>query len=658
VDDSDATSGADLIAHTGCSLYKLILMSSIAELSGDYTYEEESDMYDLHIVDEQENEEEVTENEEEETDVADELDVANTGSKVNMSDDPLRLYLNSIGEFPLLSKQEEIKAAKDIDRTRHAFLSDALQSRFVLENVTAVFRKVLQKKLRIDREMKFGKISKPMRARLRIMLAANLHTLEGMMNMNKADYREALSKKGRRKKRVRRETWSRLGRRHRRAVPLVEESKIATRTVEDLIPGLKARSEMVDDLTAQIEQSKALGGDESEREVLLQQRRTLLRWAQETPTSLRNRVQRTEEKRNAYYDARHGLTNHNLRLVVKIAKKYRWRGLEYIDLINEGNLGLMRAVDGYEWKRGNKFSTYATWWIEQAIKRAIADKSRTIRAPVHEIGVMGKVSNTRKRLLQELGRNPTRKEIAEELGITKEDVRLADSANKRPVSIDQSDKSIDDDPYKDFIADPTSTDARQSSEFAVDHKALRARLESLFNRALDYRERRIVRLRRGLEDGFEHTLKDVGSVFKITRERVRQLERRGVKKLKNVSPVQFQEFFDDFKPPKIPEGSGIEKGRRGGLVGGNGTSEEEMPSEPLEQMVLSKMRALPKGATRSAQEISHFLFLSGVNRRQVAQCFITLRRDGLVEGSGKSPMQYSLTELGWKKPDIEGNGED
>lgn|GEM_PF-308980 len=658
MDDSDATSGADLIAHTGCSLYKLILMSSIAELSGDYTYEEESDMYDLHIVDEQENEEEVTENEEEETDVADELDVANTGSKVNMSDDPLRLYLNSIGEFPLLSKQEEIKAAKDIDRTRHAFLSDALQSRFVLENVTAVFRKVLQKKLRIDREMKFGKISKPMRARLRIMLAANLHTLEGMMNMNKADYREALSKKGRRKKRVRRETWSRLGRRHRRAVPLVEESKIATRTVEDLIPGLKARSEMVDDLTAQIEQSKALGGDESEREVLLQQRRTLLRWAQETPTSLRNRVQRTEEKRNAYYDARHGLTNHNLRLVVKIAKKYRWRGLEYIDLINEGNLGLMRAVDGYEWKRGNKFSTYATWWIEQAIKRAIADKSRTIRAPVHEIGVMGKVSNTRKRLLQELGRNPTRKEIAEELGITKEDVRLADSANKRPVSIDQSDKSIDDDPYKDFIADPTSTDARQSSEFAVDHKALRARLESLFNRALDYRERRIVRLRRGLEDGFEHTLKDVGSVFKITRERVRQLERRGVKKLKNVSPVQFQEFFDDFKPPKIPEGSGIEKGRRGGLVGGNGTSEEEMPSEPLEQMVLSKMRALPKGATRSAQEISHFLFLSGVNRRQVAQCFITLRRDGLVEGSGKSPMQYSLTELGWKKPDIEGNGED
>jgi RNA polymerase primary sigma factor len=250
----------------------------------------------------------------------------------------------------------------------------------------------------------------------------------------------------------------------------------------------------------------------------------------ESTEQLGDRLKQMKHVFNEYEDAKRRLSGGNLRLVVSIAKKYRNRGLSFLDIIQEGNTGLMRAVDKYEYRRGYKFSTYATWWIRQAITRAIADHARTIRIPVHMIETMSRLRNISKQLLQELGREPTIEEIARNAKMPVSEARRVLKISRHPISLDRPVGESEDSYFGDFIEDDSADSPVQSAgnEMLKDH------IEEVL-KTLTYREREILKLRYGIGDGYTYTLEEVGKIFKVTRERVRQVEAKAIRKLQHPS---------------------------------------------------------------------------------------------------------------------------
>jgi RNA polymerase primary sigma factor len=263
----------------------------------------------------------------------------------------------------------------------------------------------------------------------------------------------------------------------------------------------------------------------------------------ENPEDLDRRVTQILKVFREYEQAKRDLSGGNLRLVVSIAKKYRNRGLPFLDIIQEGNTGLMRAVDKYEYKRGYKFSTYATWWIRQAITRAIADHARTIRVPVHMIETMSKLRTIQKHLLQEIGREPTIEEIADRAKMPADEVRRVMKISRHPVSLDRPVGESEDSHFGDFIED----ERQQSPDETAATDMLRSRINDVL-KTLTYREREILKLRYGIGDGYTYTLEEVGRIFKVTRERVRQVESKAIRKLQH--PVRRKRLasFISMKP--------------------------------------------------------------------------------------------------------------
>jgi RNA polymerase primary sigma factor len=225
-----------------------------------------------------------------------------------------------------------------------------------------------------------------------------------------------------------------------------------------------------------------------------------------------------------YQQAKRELSEGNLRLVVSIAKKYRNRGLSFLDLIQEGNAGLMRAVDKFEYRRGFKFCTYATWWIRQAITRAVADQSRTIRIPVHMVETMTRVRNVSRQLLQELGRDPTLEETANRAETSIDEARRVLAMNRYPISLDRPVGNSEDSHFGDLLPDG----AAENPASGASQEMLRTRINKVL-KTLSYREREIIKLRYGLGDGYSYTLEEVGHIFKVTRERIRQIEAKAVR---------------------------------------------------------------------------------------------------------------------------------
>jgi RNA polymerase primary sigma factor len=258
-------------------------------------------------------------------------------------------------------------------------------------------------------------------------------------------------------------------------------------------------------------------------------------------------VQRVSDYRCAYDAAKRDLSAGNLRLVVSIAKKYRNRGLNFLDLIQEGNTGLMRAVDKFEYARGFKFSTYATWWIRQAITRAIADQSRTIRVPVHMIDTMSKVRQITRDLYQELGRAPSVEETAKRAGLSMEDAQVVIKMARQPLSLDQPVGDQDDSFFGEFVEDYRDNDPL----YETNQTTLKQQIQDAMQ-TLNYREREILKLRYGLADGYAYTLEEVGKIFQVTRERVRQIESKAVKKLQHPHRSKsLVSFVDGAELPEI-----------------------------------------------------------------------------------------------------------
>ena len=451
-------------------------------------------------------------------------------------DDPIRMYLTQMGEIPLLTRDEEIHLAKMIEITRKRFRRELLESDYAMAGTIEVLNRVHASELPFDRTIKVSVTEGLEKTQILARMPHNLRTIQHMRQRYVEDA-QALILDVSMAPEKRKSREAELRNLRLKTITLVEELGLRTQRLQLVMKKLEQISQRMADLERRLNRIRRIEtpAAQEEKATIQAELKDLMLMTLDTPASLRERVRRIKRRFSEYEKAMQDLSGGNLRLVVSIAKKYRNRGLSFLDLIQEGNSGLMRAVDKYEYRRGYKFSTYATWWIRQAITRAIADQARTIRIPVHMIETMSTLRRVAKDLLQELGREPTVEEMAEFADITIEEAKRVLNISRHPVSLDRPVGESEDSYFGDFVEDQSS----DSPVSSATQEMLKDKIDSVL-KTLTYREREIIKLRYGLGDGYTYTLEEVGRIFKVTRERVRQIEAKAVRKLQH--PVRSRQL--------------------------------------------------------------------------------------------------------------------
>lgn len=441
-----------------------------------------------------------------------------------LDSDPVRIYLKQMDCIPMLTPREELAAARNIEIARRRFREALLETGYVLQCSKRLLERVREGKCRLDRTLEMAQPDARYKARLRRQLGTNLETVGHLLGKCREDFLAGTDPG--RPLSWRREAWRELTARRRKGAALVAEVVPQAQFLQSMFEQLKQVSRRMTVVADELAQLGPESNDGDRTEELRVELRHLMRLTLDTPSLLRRRVARIERLQREHVAARRVLSTGNLRLVVSIAKRYRNRGVGFLDLIQEGNTGLMRAVDKFDCSRGFKFSTYATWWIRQAVVRAISDQSRTIRVPAYMNETTGRVGAVTQDLLQKNGYEPSVEQAAEASGLSVEEISLAIRANRHPLSLDQPVGYGEDCYFGDLLQDHRLDDPIET----MNHDLLKSRISDALT-ALNYRERQVIRLRYGLADGHPYTLDSIGKIFSVSRERIRQIETNALRKL-------------------------------------------------------------------------------------------------------------------------------